>query len=119
MMRALEALASARRQGAKPHVVFVVFGNYEQHAWWLSDIMHVEIVIADDIPVTRIDFRPLVGCDVIVITCRQDDRLRQAVERICAEAIRVTVLSSANPDDLGYVWERGRGWRKFDERRVA
>lgn len=118
-MRALEALASARLQGAKPDVVFVLLGDFKQLVWWESDLMHVEIVIADDIPLTRIDFRPLVGCDVIVITCRQDDRLRQAVERICAEAIRVTVLSSANPDDLGYVWERGRGWRKFDERRAA
>lgn len=118
-MRALEALASARLQGAKPDVVFVVLGNFEQPAWWQSDIMHVEIVIVDAIPVTRIDFRPLVGCEVIVIGSRRDDRLRQAVDRICAEAARVTVLSSVDPDDLGHVWERGRGWRKFGERRAA
>lgn len=119
MMRALEVLASARLQGAKPGVVFVLLGDFKQLAWWASDILDVEIVIPDDVAVTHIDFRPLVGCDVIVITSRRDERLRQAVERICAEAIRVTVLSSEDPDDLGYVWERGAGWRKFGERRTA
>lgn len=117
-MRALEALTNARLQGAKPGVVFVTLGNCEQHAWWQSG-MHVEIVIPDDKSVTHIDFRPLVGCDVIVITWCRDDRLRQAVGRICAQAARVTVLSSEDPDDLGHVWERGAGWRKFGDGRVA
>ena len=119
MMRALEVLASARLQGAKPAVVFVLLGDFKQLAWWESDILDVEIVIADDIPVTRIDFRPLVGCDVIVIRCCRDDRLRQAVDLIRAEAVRVIEYSSVDPDDLGRVWERGVGSRKFGERRTA
>lgn len=111
-MRALEALAKARLQGAKPEVVFVTLGNAEQFAWWQSD-MPVEIVIPDDKPIARIDFRALVRCDVIVIAAKRDDRLHQLVKRICTEAANVTVLSSTDPDDIGHVWQRGTGWRKF------
>lgn len=119
MMPALNALASARLQGAKPTEVFVLLGDYKQEAWWESDLMSVEIAIPDDVPVTRIDFRPLVGCDVIVIRSCQDDRLDRVVDRICSVALRVTVYSSLDPGDLGYVWERGRGSRKFNEQWAA
>lgn len=110
-MRALEALTKARLQGARPSVVMVTMGG-EQRPWWLDGSM-VEIVIPDDAPVARVDFRALVRCDVIVIAQQRDDRLHQLVKRICAEAACVTVLSSTDPDDLGHVWSRGAGWRKF------
>lgn len=113
-MRALEALAKARLQGAKPEVVLVTLGNTEQPAWWQSDAP-VEIVIHDDQPISRIDFRALVRCSVIVIAAKRDDRLRQLVERVRAEATNITVLASADPDDIGHVWSRDAGWRKFGE----
>jgi hypothetical protein len=117
-MRALDVLAKARSQGAKPAVTFVTLGNVPQFPWW-ADGTPVEIVIPDDMAVARMDFRPLVGCDVILIAWRRDARLRAATELLCAQAARLTVLSSDDADDLGHVWERGTGWRKFGERRAA
>lgn len=113
MIPALEALTKARLQGARPALVMVTLGG-EQLPWW-KDGTTVEIVIPDDAPVARIDLRALVRCDVIVIAQRRDDRLHEIVKRICAQASAVTVLSSADPDDLGHVWERGAGWRKFGD----
>lgn len=112
-MRALEALTKARLQGARPAVVMVTMGG-EQRPWWQDGSM-VEIAIPDDAQVSRIDFRALVRCDVIVIARQRDERLRQVVELIRAEAANITVLSSTDPDDLGHVWSRDAGWRKFGE----
>jgi hypothetical protein len=117
-MIALEMLAKARGQGAKPAVAFVTLGEVEQFPWW-RDGTAVEIVIPGDKPVARIDFRPLVGCDVILIAWKRDDRLRTVTELLCAQVVRLTVLSSEDPDDLGHAWERGAGWRKIGERRAA
>lgn len=117
-MRALEMLAVARMQGAKPAVAFVSMGNFKQVPWW-KDGTQIEIVIPDDQSVTRLDYRPLVGCDVILIAGRRDERLRLVAERLIAVAARVTVLAGDSPDDLGHVWERGTGWRRVGERRVA
>lgn len=118
MLLALEALTKARMSGAKPASVMVTLGNFPQSPWW-RDGTEVEIVIADEINVARLDFRSLVGCDVTVIACKRDARLRQAVERIVAHAASVVVLSSPDADDLGHVWRRGEGWRAIGERRAA
>lgn len=113
MLRALEALTKARLQGARPAVVMVTLGG-EQRPWWQDGSM-VEIVIPDDSPVARIDFRALVRCDVIVVAGQRDERLRRVVELIRAQATCITVLSSTDPDDLGHVWSRSAGWRKFGD----
>lgn len=111
-MLSLEALAKARLQGAKPAVVFVTIGG-KQLPWW-KDGTACEVVIGDREPVGRLDLRPLVGCDVIVIAWQRDARLRAVVGRLQAlPAERMTVLSSADPDDLGHVWERDSGWRRL------
>lgn len=117
-MRALEALTKLRLSGAKPGTVFVTMGDVEQFPWW-QDGTTVEVVIRDSQPVARLDFRPLVGCNVILVAWRRDERLRQVVEKVCAQAAYVTVLSSTDPDDLGHAWERGKGWRKVGERRAC
>lgn len=114
MLPALEALTKARLQGARPDLVMVTLGSITQREWWRDGSM-VEVAIPDDEPVARLDFRPLVRCDVIVISLRRNARLHQVVRLICEQAARVTVLSSTNPDDLGHVWDRGIGWRRFGE----
>lgn len=115
MLQALEALTKARLQGARPSVVFVTLGDAEQFPWW-KDRTTVEIVIPDAEPVAKLDLRSLVRCDVIVIAEKRDERLTQVVRKVCEQARSVTVLSGEDPDDLGYAWERGSGWRRIGER---
>lgn len=118
MLRALEALTKVRLRGGKPELVMVTLGTGDQPPWW-RDGTTVEVMIPDSEPLAGLDFRPLVGCDVVVMALRRDERLKRIVERICAQAANVTVLSSADPNDLGHVWQRGAGWRKFCEQRAA
>lgn len=112
-MIALEKLAMARKQGAKPSAVMLTLYPAKQPQWWRDGTV-VEIVA--DSSIVRADFRPLVGCHVIIIADERGDTLRRVVEKACQQAQSVTVLSSIDPDDLGHVWEREKGWRRFGDR---
>lgn len=111
-MRALDALMQARLQGAKPAIVFVTLGG-EQFPWW-RDGTTCEIVIDDDEPLSKLDLRPLVGCEVVVIAWDRNARLRAITDRLKSLPTgRLTVLSSTDPDDLGHVWQPGIGWQRL------
>lgn len=114
MTPALRVLAEIRSKGVMPESVIVDVGSADQRKWWADGASAVSIAIPDSLPLRELDCRPLVGCDVVVIgVTRTKDRLRAVVERICAQASAVTVLTGEDADDLGHVWLRGKGWRKF------
>lgn len=116
-MTALSMLAKARMQGAKPEVVMVDVGSSWQYDWWATQAAVVSISVPESLPLREFDARPMIGCDVIVIAPEASDRLREIVRRICGVARVVTVLQGHDPDNLGFVWESGRGWSRFDEYR--
>lgn len=114
-MTALSMLAKARMQGVKPDVVMVDVGSSWQYDWWATPAAVVSISVPDDLPVRDFDARPLIGCDVIISASSASDRLREITRRICAVANVVTVFHGYDAENLGSVWERGKGWSRFDD----
>lgn len=115
MLRALEILTEIRTKGRKPAAVMVDVGTDEQRRWWEDGAKLVTIAVPDSVPVRELDFRSLVGCYVVVIGMTSTERLRAVTDRIIAHAAAATVLTGMQADDLGHVWERGKGWRKFGD----
>lgn len=117
MLRALSMLAKARMQGVKPDVVMVDVGSSWQYDWWATAASVVSIAVPDSLPLREFDARPMIGCDVIITAPSASDRLREVTRRICAVASVVTVFHGHDADRLGSVWERGKGWSRFDDYR--
>lgn len=113
MSRALDYLAKIRMAGKKPGVVFLLVGGV-QPKFWLSDIAEVEIAVPADASAARMDFRPLVGCNVIVIAERRTQALRSLVKRLEPLCVHLTVYATETlPGELGRAFERGKGWREM------
>lgn len=116
MSRALEALAAQRLAGHKPARVWVLFDVAVQPAFWLRAGAPIEIAVAAGDPFARWDWRPLVGCDVIVLGETLGEALRALVALLIEYvAILTLLLTERLPDEFGAVWERGLGWRRFGE----
>lgn len=115
MLRALEILADIRRRGAKPAFVMLDAGGTVQRKWWAEDVKTISITVPDSEPLRDLDFRPLVGCDVVMVAMSPDQqRMRDVAALVCAQASIVTVLNcNGDPDNLGHEWVRGKGWHKF------
>jgi hypothetical protein len=115
MLKAIEKLIEVRKAGHKPAVVIVDVGTSAQTKWWEGGCRFVTIAVPDTVPVRELDFRALVGCEVIIVCLTDKDRLRAVTERIVAHAPEVTVLTGTDVENLGHVWSRGAGWRKFGD----
>lgn len=110
-MKAIKALAMLRvKTGMKPSAVFVDVGDYRQRPWWRFDDCPVSIAIPPSLNLREFDARVLVGCDVLLVGER-DQRTHQVIRKIIEHAQSMTALTTTNPDDLGHVWIRGKGWR--------
>lgn len=120
-MNALQALSMIRARGRRPEFVMIEVGTVKQSAWWFEPDPIVTIAVPDSANLRDMDLRPIVGCEVIVLGLSSINRLRAVVERAKQHAGSMTVLSGSDPDNLGHVWERGRGWRAFgvEQREVA
>lgn len=113
-MRAIEFLAKARLAGHKPAVVWLLVGNYTQPQFWRWPDPQIEIAVKAERASARLDWRPLVGCDVMILADTRSDALREIVRRLESIAARMTVcVIDRLPDTLGHVWERGAGWREW------
>jgi len=110
MMSALAKLSEARKRGMKPAAVMITLYPAKQPQWWRDGTV-VEIVMDSD--TARADFRPLIGCHVVIVAEERSERLRKLTEKVQQYAQTIAVLSSADPDELGYAWGQGKGWRRF------
>lgn len=117
LLNALKPLVEMRMSGRlPPGDVWILFGDYEQVAWWQWSGVSAEVVIAERSPIGRLDLRALVGLTV----CIQADRYSEALMRLCrrvqaqAQSLNVFVLEWL-PDDIGMWWDRGMGenWESF------
>lgn len=108
-MRHHEPLIAMRRYGAKPSLVDLEVGAYDEDTeWWpewTPNKARVHIAMAD-VP-QLLDLRFLVGCDVRISGLNPDDepkldrRLRQLFEAaIAAHANSVTVLKLIDEEAL-------------------
>lgn len=114
MSVALDYLAKARVQGYKPASVWLLVGDCQQPKFWLDADPLVEIAVKAEGASVRFDWRPLVGCDVMILADTRSEPLRSLVKRLEQIAARITVcIADLLPEQLGHVWERDTGWREW------
>lgn len=113
MLTAMKAIASMRADGLKPSVVEVYLTGKKQFAFWSQSdrIAEVSLPIAPE--VVRTDFRPLVGCKVMLFAETRSELLRKVVRRLIEVVSALTVfVFDEVPASVGYEWQQGKGWRE-------
>lgn len=97
----IEMLVSLRLAGKRPALQFVFWNTG-------CRLSGCEAGILEDADVERLDLRPFVDLDVLVIADRYSPALVRFCERLneYAATTSLTVLAWL-PDDLGLVWEKG------------
>ena len=109
----LEALKAIRLAGQKPATVWIHLGPVKQSKWWRYSDGAPEIVLADKPESARADFRPLVGCDVILMADRASPLLTQISRALQSVVARLTVVIVEKlPQTIGHEWVKGAGWRE-------
>ena len=109
----LEALKAMRLAGQKPSVVWIHLGHGKPSKWWRYRDGTPEIVLADKPESARADFRPLVGCDVILMADRASSLLTQISRAMQPLVARLTVVIVEKlPQTIGHEWAKGAGWRE-------
>lgn len=113
MSAGLDVLASYRLAGLKPAAVWITLADVPQRKFWRYDDPTVEIAIKPIASALRADYRPLVGCNVILIADDNTDILRGVVARICgvAESVLVSIVPDLKAGSPGHLWVRNAGWR--------
>jgi len=125
LLNGLKPLVEMRLAGQiPPGDVWILFGDYEQVAWWQWSDVSAEIVMDDRSPIGRLDLRALVGLSVCIQADRYGDALMLLCRRLQAlvRSLNVYVIEWL-PDGIGMWWDRGMGesWAPFDavERRTV
>lgn len=109
----LEALKAIRLAGQKPALVWIHLGHGKPSKWWRYGDGMPEIVLADKPESARADFRPLVGCDVILMADRASSLLTQISRAMQPLVARLTVVIVEKlPQTIGHEWAKGAGWRE-------
>lgn len=110
----IEKLKEYRQRGMKPECVMITLYPAKQPQWWRESRPVIDIVA--DQGWQRADFRPLVGCHVIVMAEAMNDVTRGVSEKVMEYAQSLAVLSPIDVDSFdGFAWQRGKGWRKFGD----
>lgn len=113
MSRGLDHLTKLRLAGHKPTAVWVVVGDAEQQKLWQWSDCIVEVAVKNDGASARLDWRPLVGCEVFVLADTATQPLRQIINRLESLAERITVfVSDRLPATIGHTWTKNDGWRE-------
>jgi len=113
MSRALGMLQAARLAGHKPASVWVVIGDGKEPKWWRFDDWAPEIRIGNNPESARLDFRPLIGCNVLLLADSKTSVLTQITRRLQQLVERLTVfILDQMPGVIGHEWTRGAGWRE-------
>lgn len=109
----LEALKALRLAGQKPALVWILIGNSRSPRWWRYSDATPEIVLPARPESARADFRPLVGCDVILLADHRSAVLTQITRRLQAVVARLTVfIVDQLPKTIGHEWTKAAGWRE-------
>lgn len=113
MSRALEAIARYRAAGKKPAWVFILVADVPQPKFWLEDEpSSIDVVLPASQYALRVDLRPLVGCNVVVLGDDMSGTIKRLVERLIeiVETLHVCIVANLEAS-AGHLFVRGRGWR--------
>lgn len=109
----LEALKAMRLAGRKPALVCIHICGAKQPKWWHYSDGIPEVVLAEKPESARADFRPVVGCDVMLMADHKSFVLTAVTKAVQAHAWRVTVvIADRLPETIGHEWTKGQGWRE-------
>lgn len=109
----LEALKAVRLAGQKPSVVWIHLGHGKPSKWWRYGDGTPEIILADKPESARADFRPVVGCNVILMADHASPALTAVTKALQAIVARLTVVIVERlPETIGHEWTKGEGWRE-------
>lgn len=113
MLPAMKAIASMRAMGMKPAVVELHLTGQPQCPFWRYGDGIAEVSLPDTPEVTRTDFRPVVGCIVVLYAATRSELLRKVIRRLIeVVAVLTVVVFDELPDSLGREWQQGKGWRE-------
>ena len=98
-MRGLDTLVALRSKGVRPAAVAIHVAQVAPCQ--AGDAL--EIVVAPDEPIDRLDLRALVGLDVIV-AAEQEDGYQRTVRALCMAAV-----TAGASRVLGREWKRSSG----------
>jgi hypothetical protein len=109
----LDALKAMRLAGTKPAIVWIYLCAAKQTKWWRYSDGIPEIVLADKPETARADFRPVVGCDVILMADQASSVLTAVTKSLQSVVSRLTVvIADRLPDQIGHEWTKASGWRE-------
>lgn len=106
MKTALQNLLKVRKAGFKPSMVLLTLYPADQPLWWRVARPITEIVV-DENPALH-DFRPLLGCDVLIATDEIESRTRAVIRKALNYASTVVVFVTDGSKAM--TWDRKLGW---------
>lgn len=118
LLNALKPLVEMRMAGhIPPGDVWILFGDYEQVAWWQWSGVSAEVAMNERAPIGRLDLRALVGLSVCIQADQYSDQLLRLCKRLkeVVRSLNVYVLAWL-PEHVGMFWDRGQAddWKSFE-----
>ena len=107
----VKRLIAMREAGNKPEIVFVLMTSSAR-------LTRLDFAIAPSANIARLDFRPFVGLNVVLMARTAGDRPRAAFRKLCEVAGSVVVcFTDKLPEgDCGWRFVRGMpGLRRVDD----
>lgn len=98
----VKRLIAMREAGNKPEIVFVLMTNSAR-------LTRIDFAIAPSANVARLDFRPFVGLNVVLMARTAGDRPRAAFRKLCEVADSVVVCFTEKLPEGDYGWRFVRG----------
>lgn len=117
MLTPIKAIASMRAGGLKPARVELSLCGEKQYAFWRHGSV-ASVTLPNSPEVVRSDFRPLVGCAVLLFAETRSEILRRVAAKLTevVSTLTVFVLDEA-PESCGHEWQQGLGWREVGSAR--
>ena len=98
----VKRLIAMREAGNKPEIVFVLMTSSAR-------LTRIDFAIAPSANIARLDFRPFVGLNVVLMARTAGDRPRAAFRKLCevADSVVVCFTDKLPEGDCGWRFVRG------------
>ena len=98
----VKRLIAMREAGNKPEIVFVLMTS-------AARLTRIDFAIAPSANIARLDFRPFVGLNVVLMARTAGDRPRAAFRKLCevADSVVVCFTDKLPEGDCGWRFVRG------------
>lgn len=98
----VKRLIAMREAGNKPEIVFVLMTSSAR-------LTRIDFAIEPSANIARLDFRPFVGLNVVLMARTAGDRPRAAFRKLCEVADSVVVCFTEKLPEGDYGWRFVRG----------